>query len=207
MIQPATGRKRWPAPGVALAMGVLWPATASAHLVTTGLGPFYDGISHLLLSPDDLVPALALALLAGVNGPVAGRRMLFAISTAWLGGGLLGALFRGSVIPAAALSVSFLVLGLLIAWGRSLSPAAVSTLAVAVGLLHGWLNGVGIAQSGRELLALVGMVSAMFVVAAIIASIALAFRSGWMRIAARVAGSWVAAIGVLMLGWSLHAAG
>jgi hypothetical protein len=83
----------------------------------------------------------------------------------------------------------------------------VSTLAVAVGLLHGWLNGVGIAQSGRELLALVGMVSATFVVASIIAGIALAFRSGWMRIAARVAGSWVAAIGVLMLGWSLRAAG
>lgn len=203
----ATGLMRWPAPGVALAMGVLWPATASAHLVTTGLGPFYDGISHLLLSPDDLVPALALALLAGVNGPVVGRRMLFALSAAWLGGGLLGALFRGSLIPGAASSVSFLVLGLLIAWGRSLSPAAVSTLAVAVGLLHGWLNGVGIAQSGRELLALVGMVSATFVVAAIIASIALAFRSGWMRIAVRVAGSWVAAIGVLMLGWSLRAAG
>jgi hydrogenase/urease accessory protein HupE len=176
-------------------------------LVTTGLGPFYDGISHLLLSPDDLVPALALALLAGVNGPVVGRRMLFALSAAWLGGGLLGALSRGSLIPAAALSVSFLVLGLLIAWGRNLSPSAVSTLAVAVGLLHGWLNGVGIAQSGRELMALAGMVSATFVVAAIIASIALAFRSGWMRIAVRVAGSWVAAIGVLMLGWSLHATG
>ena len=203
----ATGLMRWPAHGVALAMVVLWPATASAHLVTTGLGPFYDGISHLLLSPDDLVPALALALLAGVNGPVVGRRMLFALTAAWLGGGLLGALFRGLLIPSAALSLSFLVLGLLIAWGRSLSPAAVSTLAVAVGLLHGWFNGVGIAQSGRELLALLGMVSATFVIAAIIASIALSFRSGWMRIAVRVVGSWVAAVGLLMLGWSLRAAG
>ena len=152
-------------------------------------------------------PLLALALLAGVNGPVVGRRMLFALSAAWLGGGLLGSLSQGSLIPAAALSVSFLVLGLLIAWGRNLSPSAVSTLAVAIGLLHGWLNGVGIAESRRDLLSLVGMVSTEFVIAAIVAGIALALTSGSARIAVRVAGSWIAAIGVLMLGWSLRVAG
>jgi hydrogenase/urease accessory protein HupE len=43
--------------------------TAQAHLVTTGLGPVYDGISHFLLSPDDLIPVLALALLAGLRVP------------------------------------------------------------------------------------------------------------------------------------------
>ena len=32
---------------------------AGAHLVTTGLGPFYDGISHFFLSPEDLLPALS----------------------------------------------------------------------------------------------------------------------------------------------------
>jgi len=30
-------------------------------------------------------------------------------------------------------------------------------------------------------------------------------RSGWQRIVIRVAGSWVAAIGLLLLGWSLRA--
>ena len=193
--------------GLSAVMFLLWPRTASAHLVTTGLGPFYDGISHLLLSPDDLVPVLALALLAGVNGPAAGRRMLFALSAAWLGGGLLGAHFGGPLIPSGALSASFLVVGLLIAWGRSLSPAAVAALAVAVGLTHGWLNGVGIAESRRDLLTLVGMVSTEFVIAAVVAGIALAFASESARIAVRVAGSWIAAIGVLMLGWSLRPAG
>jgi hydrogenase/urease accessory protein HupE len=56
---------------------VSWPVPAEAHLVTTGLGPVYDGISHVLLSPDDLLPVLVLGLLAGLNGPVAGRRALF----------------------------------------------------------------------------------------------------------------------------------
>jgi hypothetical protein len=31
----------------------------------------------------------------------------------------------------------------------------------------------------------------------------MSLRIVWMRIAVRVAGSWVAAIGLLMLGWSL----
>ena len=37
--------------------GALLPRSASAHLVTTGLGPVYDGITHVLMSPDDLVPS------------------------------------------------------------------------------------------------------------------------------------------------------
>ena len=58
---------------------LLWPGAAHAHLVTTGLGPVYDGISHLFLSFDDLLPVVAMALLAGLNGPAAGRRALFTL--------------------------------------------------------------------------------------------------------------------------------
>ena len=39
----------------------LEPATSHAHLVNTGLGPVYDGVSHFALTPEDLLPALALA--------------------------------------------------------------------------------------------------------------------------------------------------
>jgi len=48
-----------------LAAGLLLPAAAQAHLVNTGLGPFYDGLSHFVLTPEDLLPALTLALLSG----------------------------------------------------------------------------------------------------------------------------------------------
>jgi hydrogenase/urease accessory protein HupE len=44
------------------------PSRAAAHLVTTGMGPVYDGIAHLLLTPEDLVPVLAIALYAGLRG-------------------------------------------------------------------------------------------------------------------------------------------
>ena len=76
---------------------------------------------------------------------------------------------------------------------RRLSPAVVSGLALAVGGLHGWLNGAGIAADQREWTGLLG--------------IAVAIRKPWARLALRVAGSWVAAMGLLLLGWSLRAAG
>ena len=37
------------------------PTIAYAHLVSTGFGPFYDGIMHLVLSPDNLLGVLANA--------------------------------------------------------------------------------------------------------------------------------------------------
>ena len=40
----------------ALGIFLAFAVPAHAHLVNTGLGPFYDGISHLLLSPEDLIP-------------------------------------------------------------------------------------------------------------------------------------------------------
>lgn len=182
----------------------LWPARAEAHLVTTGLGPIYDGITHVLVSPDDLVPIVAMALLAGMNGPIAGRRTLFVLTGAWLVGGLLGLVAGQAPVPGYVTAVSFLVLGGLAALDRRLSPLAVATLAVAVGLVHGWLNGVGIAEDQREAIGLVGIAATTFVLAALVSALAVAIRAPWARVALRVAGSWVVAIGLLLLGWSLR---
>src|SRR5450755_642373 len=65
-------------------------APAEAHLNATGMGPIYDGLMHFLLSPEDLVPALALALLAGLRGAPFGRRAMFTLPAAWLMGSLFG---------------------------------------------------------------------------------------------------------------------
>ena len=37
------------------------PSVAEAHLTSSGLGPFYDGLLHLMTSPEDLAAAIALA--------------------------------------------------------------------------------------------------------------------------------------------------
>jgi hydrogenase/urease accessory protein HupE len=192
--------------GVSLAASAfaLLPSRAEAHLVTTGLGPVYDGISHVLMSPDDLVPIVAMALLAGLNGPAAGRRALFAFTGAWLAGGIAGYLSGHAVIPGSTTALSFLLIGGLTAADRRLSPSTVAALAVGIGLLHGWLNGAGIAEAQNDPLGLAGIVSALFVLVAIASAFVVSLRADWMRIAVRVAGSWVAAIGLLMFGWSLR---
>ncbi|HSR16409.1 MAG TPA: HupE/UreJ family protein, partial [Gemmatimonadales bacterium] len=171
----------------------LLPSNAEAHLATTGLGPVYDGINHLLLSPDDLVPVVAMALLAGLNGATAGRRVLFVLPVAWIMGGLAGYSHGAEVIPGALTALSFLVLGVLTAVDRRLAPGAVAGVATILGMLHDWLNGAGIAGAGREPLALAGIGAAVFVLVALGAALAVSLRSGWQRIVVRVAGSWVAA--------------
>lgn len=182
------------------------PATAHAHLASTGLGPLYDGIAHLLLSFDDLLPVLALALLAGLNGPGAGRRVLFVLPLAWLAGGVAGFLGAGGMPPHGVTAVSLLALGGLTAASARLTPGWASVLAAALGLLHGALNGAAIAAVEREASGLVGIAGTVFVVVALAAALAASLRAAWTRAAVRVAGGWIAAVGLLMLGWALRAA-
>jgi hydrogenase/urease accessory protein HupE len=182
---------------------LLAPAAARAHLVDTGLGPILDGASHLFLSFDDLLAVVAMALLAGLNGPEAGRRALFTLPVAWLAGGIAGYATRWSGLPPGIMSLSLLALGILTAADRKLSPLAVMVIAGAFGLLHGWLNGAAIAAAGREAIGLAGIAGAVFVLVALFAAPVARLEVRWARIALRVAGSWIAAIGLLYLGWIL----
>ena len=197
----AGGRVLWIA-ACLLAM----PATSHAHLVTTGLGPFYDGVSHFALTPEDLLPALALALLAGQRGSRAGRLALALLPAVWLAGGLVGLALPGAPPAAALTAASFLVTGGLVAAEAPLAPAWIGGLAAALGLLHGYANGTAMAGAGSGFVALAGIVAALFVLVALAAAIVVALRAPWARVAVRVAGSWIAAVGLLVLGWSLHPA-
>jgi NADH:ubiquinone oxidoreductase subunit H len=50
----------------------------------------------------------------------------------------------------------------------------------------------------------VGVVTALFVLVVLVAAFVVALRTPWARIAVRVGGSWIAASGLLMLGWSMR---
>ena len=185
---------------------LLWSGAAHAHLMTTGLGPVYDGISHLFLTFDDLLPVVAMALLAGLNGPATGRRALFILPAAWLAGGAAGHLTGIAPFPAGVTSLSLLALGILTAADLKLVPAAVTALAVTLGMVHGWLNGAAIALAGREATGLFGIAGAVFLLVALVSALVVSLRRPGARIAVRVAGSWIAAIGLLLLGWTLRGA-
>ena len=191
---------------LAAAALLLLPATAHAHLVNTGLGPFYDGVSHFGLTPEDFLPALALALLAGQRGSKAGRANLFALPGAWLLGGLAGLAFPTDATATALTTVSFVLLGGLVAAEAPLGPGWVAGLAIVLGLVHGTLNGAAMSEARLGALGLAGIVATLFVVTSLAAAMVVAIRVPWGRIAVRVAGSWIAAVGLLLLGWSLRGA-
>ena len=189
---------------VGVAATALAPSVAHAHLATTGLGPVYDGINHLLRSPEDLLPVVAMSLLAGLHGQSDSRRVLMVLPVAWLVGGFAGLGYGAEVLPGVLTAVSCLALGVLTALDRKLPSSVLPGLATLLGLLHGWLNGAGIAGARGDGFALIGIGAAVFVLVAIGAAVVISVKAGWQRVAVRVAGSWVAAIGLLLLGWALR---
>ena len=187
---------------IALPAVLLKPSDAAAHLVTTGMGPVFDGVGHLLLTPEDLVPALSVALYAGLRGRRPGRRALFFFPLAWFLGGVIGLFMGGQqVIPIPALS--FLIIGILIAADLRLPTNWFTVLIVLVGLIHGFFNGL-VLKDGPGSLGLFGIMAILFVLVALVSAFVVSMKPPWTRIAVRVTGSWVAAMGILMIGWFMR---
>jgi len=163
------------------------------------MGPVYDGIAHLLLTPEDLIPALMMAVYAGLRGSGFARRALLVLPLAWFAGGMAAGFLESGphfLLP----SFSFLLLGALVAADLSLPLSAVTALSVILGLGHGLLNGLAL-RDGAGTTGLVGIALAVFVLLALVSAFTVSLRRPWARIIVRVAGSWVAASGVLMFGW------
>ncbi len=177
---------------------------AQAHLTATGMGPVYDGLLHFLLSPEDFVPALALALLAGLCGAACGRRALFTLPATWFLGGLAGSMVAAAD-TAPVLSAFWLVLlGGAVAADPRLPVSALTVLAALLGAVRGFFNGAGMDHSAASLVVLLGIAAAVFVLVGLAGAFVVALRPAWARIAVRVGGSWIAASGILLLGWSFR---
>jgi hydrogenase/urease accessory protein HupE len=168
------------------------------------MGPVYDGIGHLLLTPEDLVPVVALALYAGLRGAVSGRRTMFLLPLAWFVGGIAGSAVN--VIPSFPIpAISFLVLGGLVAADLRMPADAAMVLPIIFGLVHGFLNGAAL-KEGAGTLGLFGIMTMLFILVALASAFVISLKKPWTRVAVRVAGSWVFASGLLMIGWLIREA-
>jgi len=186
--------------GLASAMST---GPAEAHLVTTGLGPIYDGVAHFALTPEDLIPVVGLAVLAGLRGPAHGRWALFILPAFWFAGGAAGlAIARAPNEFAAA--ISLLLVGGLVAADAPLPVWAAAAVVALLAATHGYADGSSLPSDLSGLLMVLGMSGAVFVTFALVVATLLPLRSRLARIAMRVSGSWIAASGLLLLGWSLR---
>jgi hydrogenase/urease accessory protein HupE len=191
--------------GVVAVASLFLPRAAHAHQVSTGVGPFYDGVVHFFVSFEEVLPVLALALLAGLQGRRHGRWLIALLPVSWLAGAALG--LAGSSRLTASLPVLALLIlpGALAAWNRALAVGFVAVLAAGFGILAGYSNGVAMGAAGAGMFGVLGAGCAVFAVTTLVTAMVASLRAAWMRIVARVAGSWLAALGMLAIGWMLRA--
>jgi hypothetical protein len=189
-----------------LGVGLLWIAvpTAQAHLVNSGFGPFYDGLYHLALSPDELLICVGLAALAGLRGKEFGRMLLTVLPVSWFIGGCIGLTADEPVTLPFVTTAFMLAIGALVASDFRVPYGVPLALAIVVGGTQGYLNGSAVAGQGA--VALIGIVTGVFVTVVLLSAFVVTLKADWMRVAVRVAGSWIAAIGLLMLGWAYRGA-
>lgn len=124
------------------------------------------------------------------------RRGCWAASSAWP---------RTASVSPVLTSISFVLLGGLVAADVRLPLGATTLLAALLGLSHGYLNGAGMALPGLGVSGVLGIIAAVFTLVALVASVVVPLQAAWARVVVRMAGSWIAAIGLLLLGWGLRA--
>jgi len=184
----------------------LWSALGSlplAHLVPTGLGPWGDGMARLMLQPLDLLLLVALVLLAVQNGRSWSDRLALVLPLSWLVGGL-GGLLVGRELHLALLCAALVTaVGVLAALGPALrlGKRFLRGGTAALSLLFGLVAGSSLAGHGGALQALLGEAVAIAVVTALLLMALDPPHPRWLALGLRVIGSWIAASGLLMLGW------
>lgn len=177
--------------------------TACAHVASAQAGAFYAGLLHPLTAPEHVLPILALGLLAGQRGLSEGQGVLLAFVVALAAGAGLAApgTAPGWIPP---LNVgSLVVIGGLVAAAWRLPTALLYALALLFGATHGYANGAALPPGLSPPIFALGLVAAALLMAGyglVVADALSRLKPNWPRVAVRVAGSWVAAVGILVLG-------
>ena len=182
----------------------LMPEPGEAHTALQSMGSFWSGVAHLLTSLDQLAFLLGVAIWTGFYGGRIDTRVIGTAFVAVFIGVFLGALIDPG--PgwdlAAPIAGLMMVVGLAGAARLGCGPAPLLGVTSAGGLVTGAASSLGAAGLSIGLFALGGsIVSASILSYGLLAARGL--ETEWGRVILRVVASWIAAIGLMMLAFSI----
>jgi urease accessory protein len=181
------------------ALLLLWPSHAFAHPMT-GVGDFYAGMLHPITAIECVLPMIALGLLAGQQSRRAAIGMLVSFPLACGLGAALGLIIPVSPYVTVINTAAMAALGTLVALNRPLPLPLSVGLSVVLGLTIGWANGVELTTETSPYRFIPGLALAGLLLVSYGIGLVRRLNVPWARIGVRVAGSWIAAVGILVLG-------
>lgn len=202
--------------GAATALAALLAITtpAQAHLIGTRLGDFYSGALHPTTDINDVVLWLALGALAGSLGAQRGRWLVILFPLGLAIGFFLTATFGLSIGGNATDAALIGALGLLLAAGLRLPAPLLGLAGFSLAVMRGMANASGLEAVTNVPLFAAGLVCAGYATITLVMALVIAFRraeagraTAWRGIALRALGGWIAAIGLMMIGFTLAGPG
>ncbi len=183
---------------------------AQAHIAASRLGAFYAGALHPLTDLQDIILWAAMGVLAGSLGAAKGRWLVLVFPLGLLAGLVLRRAFGVVSVQPAVDAGMILVLGLLLAAAARIPTALLCVIACGLAVVRGAANAGDLGPATDRLLFAAGLACAGYAAITLTMALTLAFRRPdaapsmeWRGIAIRAFGGWVAAIGLMMVGFAL----
>jgi urease accessory protein len=178
---------------------------AWAHSPIEGIGTFYGYALHpLVVLPHALLLA-ATALLLGQQGRGAARAGVVAMAASFAATLVLAPFRLQAASAEIVLLFAACLAGILAAWRPSLPRSLAGVLGGVAGILIGLDSFPAEAPRNEAGMALAGVSAGFMALLVLLTGLSLGAKNGWLRVALRVVGSWIAAISLLAL--SLELAG
>jgi urease accessory protein len=172
---------------------------ASAHAPIEGVGGFYGGLLHPLLTPTHGLGLLGLGLLIGQQ-PASNRLLPLLLFALGLGGGLLALAFAvGETQAGAVLLAGVALSGALVAASFRLPVWVLGPLAATMGAAIGLDSPPDVISIEEAIVILNGTGIGALIALGLVVEGAARMARDWQRIGVRVLGSWTAASALLAI--------
>ncbi len=174
--------------------------SASAHAVGQTLGDFYSGFLHPFSVLVYALPLLVLSIFVGQQGKVKTRRSMAVFIVALISGLAFPSVQDQARIFIALNYASFIFLGISVAASFRAPSLLLFTVVGIFAFTFGYLVGFELPLAASPFLFAIGVITGFVMLLIWIAAVTLSIQKYWFQLGLRVVGSWVAAIGLLLMG-------